>query len=127
VELAQASIERTVGFLAQEVEEVVKGTGFAAFDVVHVPEGPTDNYGLAYAQFVVPLVKAVQELHEENEALKEDLEALRNTLSDRIAHLEASGRIDRSTGQLQVYPVPARDQVRIDWINSSSAGAQRWN
>jgi hypothetical protein len=113
-ELTQASRTRTVGFLAQEVEGSVKETGFAAFDVVHVPEGPTDNYGLAYAQFVVPLVKAVQELHAENEALKEEQEALRNTLSDRVAQLEGSGRIDRSTGQLLVYPVPARDQVRID-------------
>ena len=57
------------GFLAQEVEIAAKEIGFD-FDGVHTPENKKDVYSLGYAQFVVPLVKAVQELNTEVEKLK---------------------------------------------------------
>ena len=37
-----------------------------------------DHYGLRYAAFTVPLVKAVQELSKENELLKAENEAIKN-------------------------------------------------
>jgi hypothetical protein len=49
------------GFIAQEVAQAAKDVGFAS-DIVHNPENSNDHYGLNYAEFVVPLVKAVQEL-----------------------------------------------------------------
>ena len=49
------------GFIAQEVEQAAKETGFI-FDAVHSPINSNDNYSVAYSQFVVPLVKSVQEL-----------------------------------------------------------------
>lgn len=48
------------GFIAQEVEKAARETGFE-FDGVHHPAGENDPYSLAYAEFVVPLVKAIQE------------------------------------------------------------------
>jgi hypothetical protein len=48
------------GFIAQEVEKVANETNFD-FDAVHIPTNEKDNYGLAYSEFTVPLVKAVQE------------------------------------------------------------------
>lgn len=48
------------GFIAQEVEAAAKITGFD-FSGVDRPKSETDVYGLRYAEFVVPLVKAVQE------------------------------------------------------------------
>jgi trimeric autotransporter adhesin len=48
------------GFIAQEVEQAAKETGFD-FSGVDAPKNDTDFYGLRYAEFVVPLVKAVQE------------------------------------------------------------------
>jgi hypothetical protein len=48
------------GFIAQEVEQLVKSKGYK-FDAVHGPTNPTDNYSIAYSEFVVPLVKAMQE------------------------------------------------------------------
>jgi trimeric autotransporter adhesin len=111
-ELVQASQVLTVGFLAQEVERTIEETRFTAFDAVHAPENPTDNYGLAYAQFVVPLVKAVQELHAQNEELREELERLR----EAVRHV-SEGKGDDGRGQakdrLQVYPDPAVDLLRI--------------
>jgi trimeric autotransporter adhesin len=108
-ELLAASLMRTVGFLAQEVEKTVEELRYPAFDAVHAPENPTDNYGLAYAQFVVPLVKAVQELHAENDALRERIEQLER----RMDPLGAPG--------LQAYPVPADDAINVV-VDAASAG-----
>lgn len=61
---------RSVGFIAQDVEKVIEETGFSSFDALHIPTNETDNYSLGYAEFTVPLVKAVQELSKELELLK---------------------------------------------------------
>ena len=60
---------RQSGFIAQEVEQAAKEVGYN-FNGVHVPENENDNYSIAYSQFVVPLVKAVQELSKKNERLE---------------------------------------------------------
>ncbi len=59
----------TTGFLAQEVEATAKNIGFD-FSGVDAPKNENDMYGLRYAEFVVPLVKAVQELNQKNETLE---------------------------------------------------------
>jgi len=64
------------GFIAQEVEKAAQDCGFV-FDGVNVPKDENGNYGIAYSQFTVPLVKAVQELNEKN-----------LTLEKRVAELE---------------------------------------
>ncbi|MFN0175914.1 MAG: tail fiber domain-containing protein [Saprospiraceae bacterium] len=77
---------RSTGFLAQEVEEAAKAVGFD-FSGVDKPKNEQDFYGLRYAEFTVPLVKAVQELDAENKALK----VLVADLTRRLDALE-SGR-----------------------------------
>jgi hypothetical protein len=52
---------RTTGFVAQEVEALVKNTGYI-FGGIDAPQTDKDHYSIRYDQFVVPLVKAVQEL-----------------------------------------------------------------
>ena len=49
------------GFIAQEVELAAQAVGFAS-SIVHIPVDNSDYYSLSYSEFVVPLVKAVQEL-----------------------------------------------------------------
>lgn len=51
---------RQSGFIAQEVEKAAIESGYD-FNGVHKPVDENDNYSLAYGEFVVPLVKAVQE------------------------------------------------------------------
>ena len=48
------------GFIAQEVELAAKKLGYD-FSSVDAPKNDKDNYGLSYSEFVVPLVKAIQE------------------------------------------------------------------
>ncbi len=59
---------RFSGFIAQEVEDAAKASGYA-FSGVGVPKNEKDFYSLRYATFVVPLVKAVQQLSDKNNAL----------------------------------------------------------
>ena len=70
------------GFVAQEVEQAANDLNYE-FSGVDAPKNERDFYGLRYAEFVVPLVKAVQELYAENSQMKSDLRDLRE-LVDRL-------------------------------------------
>ncbi len=59
------------GFVAQEVEKAAQKTGYD-FSGVYKPQNDKDAYGLSYAEFVVPLVKAVQELSKQDDDLKSE-------------------------------------------------------
>lgn len=63
------------GFIAQEVEAAAIKSGFD-FDGVDKPQNEKDLYGLRYAEFVVPLVKAVQEQQAIIESQNEKIEKL---------------------------------------------------
>jgi hypothetical protein len=72
------------GFIAQEVEKVAQNIGYD-FSGVETPPNDFTPYSIRYAEFVVPLVKAVQEqqemievLQKQNEMLIERLEKLEN-------------------------------------------------
>ena len=69
------------GFVAQDVETAAKSVGYD-FSGVDVDE--SGIYSLRYGEFVVPLVKAVQELSEQNDLLREQI----NELNKRIEALE---------------------------------------
>ncbi len=59
------------GFIAQEVEEAAKKLNYE-FSGVDKPQTEDGLYGLRYSDFVVPLVKAVQELSHQNDELKKE-------------------------------------------------------
>jgi len=70
------------GFLAQDVEKIAKDLGYE-FDGVHAPANDRDHYSLAYSQFIMPLVKGMQEqqkiIEDQNKKIKsqdEKIEAL---------------------------------------------------
>ena len=67
---------RYTGFIAQEVERAANEVGFD-FSGVDKPQNDKDYYGLRYAEFVVPIVKAIQEQQSEIEILKEQIELLK--------------------------------------------------
>ncbi len=72
----------STGFIAQEVEAAAKEIGYE-FDGVDRPKNKDDFYGLRYAEFVVPLVKSVQELSSQNDKLKAVLE-LQNKINNNL-------------------------------------------
>jgi len=74
---------RQSGFIAQEVEKAARETGYN-FNGVHTPDSQNDNYSISYAQFVVPLVKAIQE----QQIQIEDQKKLNLELKERLLKLE---------------------------------------
>jgi uncharacterized coiled-coil protein SlyX len=66
--------EYTTGFIAQEVEALVQECGFGRFSGVDAPKNNRDYYGIRYSEFVVPLVKAVQELSDIVEKQQQQIE-----------------------------------------------------
>lgn len=61
------------GFIAQEVEAAAKSIGYEFHGVDH-PQHDDGHYGLRYAEFVVPLVKAVQEQQETIKKMEKQLQ-----------------------------------------------------
>jgi trimeric autotransporter adhesin len=78
--LQRLSAIRSVGFIAQDVEKIIQQTGFTSFDAVHAPTNETDNYSMGYAEFVVPLVKAMQEQQKMITDLQNEIKELRKLL-----------------------------------------------
>jgi hypothetical protein len=74
--LQEVSKEKLTGFIAQEVEQAAKETGYD-FDGVQHPKSDGDHYTIGYATFVVPLVKAVQEQQAQIEQQQQLIEQLR--------------------------------------------------
>jgi trimeric autotransporter adhesin len=68
------------GFLAQEVEKASVDCGFTS-SIVSKPSNDNDPYALSYAEFVVPLVKAVQEQQKMIEDLKTEVASLKTALT----------------------------------------------
>jgi hypothetical protein len=67
---------KMTGFIAQEVDKAAKSSGFDFSGVVK-PANEKDLYSLRYSEFVVPLVKAVQELNTNNEKLQQMVDLLK--------------------------------------------------
>ena len=72
------------GFIAQEVEQTAQKIGYH-FSGLDAPKNSNDHYGLRYAEFVVPLVKAVQEQQEEINNQREEIEALKILVQQLLA------------------------------------------
>jgi len=73
------------GFIAQEVEESAKSLDFD-FSGVDKPKNENDYYGLRYAEFTVPLVKAVQEQQKIIEAQQTQIDSLKLNNSNTEAY-----------------------------------------
>lgn len=79
---------RQTGFLAQEVEAVVKKTGYVFYGV-DAPKSENDHYGIRYAEFVVPLVKGMQELSAKVEEQQQQIQLL-------LAQLDSKSETDKN-------------------------------
>jgi hypothetical protein len=66
---------RFTGFIAQDVEKAAASIGYN-FSGVDKAQNDNDFYGLRYSEFVVPMVKAIQEQQAQIELLKKQNEEL---------------------------------------------------
>jgi trimeric autotransporter adhesin len=109
------------GFVAQEVEKAAKKLNFD-FSGVYTPENDKDLYGLSYSDFVVPLVKAAQELSAQNDELKQEVASLQQqnaAIISRVEKMEALLKISSGTALIgqgsleQNTPNPVRTNTTI--------------
>jgi len=104
------------GFVAQDVEKAADKLGYD-FSGVYKPQNDKDPYGLSYADFVVPLVKAVQELSTQNDELKKQ----NDDLAQRLTKLEAMMNVQQPTTNLssvslaQNVPNPFSNTTTINY------------
>lgn len=85
---------RYTGLIAQDVEQVANEIGYD-FSGVDKPKNDSDYYGLRYSDFVMPLIKSIQEqqsqidtLKSENEELKEQLKLIIEQQKTLIKQIE---------------------------------------
>lgn len=81
------------GFIAQEVDSISKQIGYD-FDGVYKPQNSKDNFGLAYGEFVVPLVKAVQEQQKMIDSLRASVDSLKAAKSQGFRTNQHNGKSD---------------------------------
>ncbi len=96
------------GFIAQDVEKAAKSLNYD-FSGVDAAKNDKDLYGLRYSDFVVPLVKAVQELSKMND----DKDAKINDLQNQINELKSmigSKQLTVSGEQSSVIPSASLEQ-----------------
>jgi hypothetical protein len=79
IDYTESESIRHNGFIAQEVEKAAKESAYE-FDGVIAPKNNKEAYGLSYSQFVVPLVKAVQEQQAIIEELRKEIELLKSSI-----------------------------------------------
>lgn len=121
-EFAASTAIRQSGFIAQEVEKAAQDAGYN-FNGVHKPENENDNYSLAYGQFVVPLVKGMQEqqaMIEKQQALIEKQQALIEKQQKQIDELKklingttSTNSESSSFKDVEVYPNPGKGIFNI--------------
>jgi hypothetical protein len=87
------------GFVAQDVEAAAKKLAYD-FSGVDKPKDPSKSlYGLRYAEFVVPLVKAVQELSSKNDSLSAVVAQLQDSLNNVVAQMnDRLSKIEQTLG-----------------------------
>ncbi|NNF21458.1 MAG: hypothetical protein HKN67_05920 [Saprospiraceae bacterium] len=110
---------KQTGFVAQEVEQAALESGYN-FSGVRKPENENTPYSLSYAQFVVPLVKAVQEQQEEIEELKQQIITSTATKEDQSGSQGSMNTyngnvISDSSGYAEVHIPGIPDSGQIEY------------
>lgn len=90
--------KRYTGFIAQEVEEAASGLGYE-FSGVDKPQHDGNLYGIRYAEFVVPIVKAIQEQQVIIEKQQEQIAALQELVTQQANN--ASLRINKVSEEVE--------------------------
>ncbi|HTF18549.1 MAG TPA: tail fiber domain-containing protein [Chryseolinea sp.] len=112
---SRETTHRQVGFIAQEVESLVKKYGFV-FTGIDGPKNENDAYAIRYAEFVMPLVKAVQELSASVDSRQREIGRLKEALVKYQQHqlMNRKGSTGASLSQNHPNPFSSATKVLMD-------------
>jgi hypothetical protein len=117
---------RQTGFVAQEVDALVKKSGYV-FSGVDVPKNDKDPYTIRYAEFVIPLVKAVQELSAKNDEREKQIAEQQKQIDLLLKQLgkieEGGGTKSSEISLLQNNPNPFSVNTEIKMVLPETAGS----
>jgi hypothetical protein len=92
---SDAELTRYTGFIAQEVEQAMRESGFQ-FTGIDIPKTSNEVYALRYTEFIMPMVKAIQEqqsmieeLTINNDDSKSEVEKLKQENAEMELRLKA--------------------------------------
>jgi len=113
---------RYTGFLAQEVEEAAMESGYD-FSGVSKPKNEGDNYGLRYAEFTVPLVKAVQEQQRAIENQSRQIAELQEMVKALLVGTSSERKVENfaSIAPLALSPNPSIGTVALTFTLQNDA------
>jgi trimeric autotransporter adhesin len=108
---------RHTGFIAQEVDALVKKSKHV-FPGVHMPENEKDPYSIRYDDFVVPLVKAVQELSALNEEQEKQMDHQQEQITQILTEAEKADNLSDASeiSLLQNNPNPFSTNTEIEMV-----------
>ena len=123
--IAEKEAIRYDGFIAQDVEKVAKSIGYD-FSGVIKPANEKDHYKMSYSDFVVPLVKGMQEQENKIQELEKQIDELKKMISSKedikISGIELS---DKNAIVLnQNVPNPFANQTSISYSVPQNSTAQ---
>jgi trimeric autotransporter adhesin len=118
---ARKAPQRQMGFVAQEVDAIVKKHGYI-FSGVDEPQNERDPYTLRYADFVMPLVKAVQELSALADARQKKIASLKEKISSyQAAKAEENKRTSGAAlSQNNPNPFSISTEIKISLPETTS-------
>jgi trimeric autotransporter adhesin len=103
---------RYTGFVAQEVESIVNKFGLT-FSGVETPKNDKDTYSIRYSDFVVPLVKAVQELTSMVEKQQSEIESFKNGKVVEQSNAKSDGNSSIILYQNSPNPFKVETEIRM--------------
>lgn len=113
--------EVVTGFVAQEVEAAAKELKYE-FDGVDAPKNENDLYGLRYSEFVVPLVKAVQQLSQQLQEKDSILAVMREEIDELKMKVNRGAVMETHAILGQNAPNPVRNSTVIEYTLPERAG-----
>lgn len=99
------------GFLAQEVQAAADAVNYD-FSGIIKPIDDKTHYSLRYSDFVVPVVKGMQEQQDQIEALKQEIAELKKLISENVNHSNAKNGAAQQmevseSKEVTLYPNPS--------------------
>lgn len=104
--------QRQVGFVAQDVEAIIKKSGYV-FSGIEAPQNENDTYAIRYAEFVVPLVKAAQELSAIVDRQRQEIGKLKEALGKYKEDIRSREKQSAGAALFQNHPNPFSASTEI--------------